>query len=422
MAEKSFNKRNIHNRILIGVLALAAGVPVAKGDLLSAGREAFMNYDFEGAMENYEKYAKSLKKTPSAEGEQLLEEYLRQLEIAENSLDNVQKIEIIDRIDVPAEDYIKYIKLPSVGGRLLSPDASMLKERQNQSDFGYATESGDLMMWSEMNEDGLEAIMQSDRLMDGSWEAPRMAGDILNDGGSARNPFMLNDGVTLYYSSDGEGSMGGYDLFVATKDPASGEFRQPIGLGYPFNSPFNEYMMAIDEDNGIGWWVTDRNRLDGKVSVYIFKTNDVRKNYVTDEEDDIVSLARVDDISVTQNPDTDYAKILKGIDERSRGTKQARSSDFIFPMPGGRVARRLSDFSDAGAKRGMQQYLQAEGEYEQLEGKLTQLRKKYHSTDRKKGSSTALSHQILELEKKRDELKESLKQIRNSVISSETKQ
>ncbi|MBD5260846.1 MAG: hypothetical protein HDS38_01775 [Bacteroides sp.] len=422
MAEKSFNKRNIHNRILIGALALAAGVSVAKGDLLSAGREAFMNYDFEGAMENYEKYAKSLKKTPSAEGEQLLEEYLRQLEIAENSLDNVQKIEIIDRIDVPAEDYIKYIKLPSVGGRLLSPDASMLKERQNQSDFGYATESGDLMMWSEMNEDGLEAIMQSDRLMDGSWETPRMAGDILNDGGSARNPFMLNDGVTLYYSSDGDGSMGGYDLFVATKDPTSGEFRQPIGLGYPFNSPFNEYMMAIDEDNGIGWWVTDRNRLDGKVSVYIFKTNDVRKNYVTDEEDDIVSLARVDDISVTQNPDTDYAKILKGIDERSRGTKQARSSDFIFPMPGGRVARRLSDFSDAGAKRGMQQYLQALGEYEQLEGKLTQLRKKYHSTDRKKGSSTALSHQILELEKKRDELKESLKQIRNSVISSETKQ
>ena len=422
MAEKSFNKRNIHNRILIGALALAAGVPVAKGDLLSAGREAFMNYDFEGAMENYEKYAKSLKKTPSAEGEQLLEEYLRQLEIAENSLDNVQKIEIIDRIDVPAEDYIKYIKLPSVGGRLLSPDAPMLKERQNQSDFGYATETGDLMMWSEMNEEGLEAIMQSDRLMDGSWETPRMAGDILNDGGSARNPFMLNDGVTLYYSSDGDGSMGGYDLFVATKDPASGEFRQPIGLGYPFNSPFNEYMMAIDEDNGIGWWVTDRNRLDGKVSVYIFKTNDVRKNYVTDEEDDIVSLARVDDISVTQNPDTDYAKILKGIDERSRGTKQARSSDFIFPMPGGRVARRLSDFSDAGAKRGMQQYLQALEEYEQLEGKLTQLRKKYHSTDRKKGSSTALSHQILELEKKRDELKESLKQIRNSVISSETKQ
>ncbi len=402
-------------------MACLAGIPMAKGDFLRDGREAFMRYDFELATENYEKYAKTLKKTPNAHGEELLEKYLRQLEIAENSLDNVQKIEIIDRIDVPVEDYYKHLKLPYSGGKLLFPEVKIPEKRHNMSDFVYTSESGDVMMWSENNGNHQEVIMQSEQLMDGSWETPEEAGDILNDGGNARNPFLLSDGLTLYYSSDGDGSMGGYDLFVATKDPSSGEFRQPIGLGYPFNSPYNEYMMAIDEDNGIGWWVTDRNRLDGQVSVYIFKTNDVRKNYVTDEEDDIIALAKVEDINITQNPESDYSSILKGIDDRNRAVKNKDVIDFIFPMPRGKVAKRLSDFSDASAKRNMQQYLMAVEQEAELERKLTDLRKKYHVTDRKKGSSTALKNQILELEKKRDFERDKLKQLRNTIITEETK-
>lgn len=398
-----------------------AGVPVAKGDLLQDGREAFMKYDFEAASEYYDKYARSLKKSPNAQGEELLEKYLRQLEIAENSLDNVQKIEIIDRIDVPAQEILKNIRLPYSAGKLLNPDTPITDKRLNMSDFVYTSESGDVMMWSENSEDHREVIMQSERLMDGSWEQPNNTGEILNDGGNARNPFLLSDGLTIYYSSDGDGSMGGYDLFVATKDPVSGEFRQPIGLGYPFNSPYNEYLMAIDEDNGIGWWVTDRNNLDGKVSIYIFKTNEVRKNYVTDEEEDIVSLARLDDISVTRNPDTDYSSILKGIEERNKSIKKGNDADFIFPLPEGRVARHISDFSSAAAKREMQQYLKALSENTQLEKKLTELRKKYHVTDKKKGSSIALRNQILELEQKRDRQLEQLKKMRNSIISIEIK-
>lgn len=414
-------KATFRYRYIIGTLACIAGFSFAKADLLREGRSAFMNYDFELASENYEKYAKMLKKTPNEHGEELLEVYLRQLEIAENSLENVQKIEIIDRIDVPMADFFKYIKLPKSGGKLVSPNASVLNKRHNLSDFAFSTESGDVMMWSENDENHQEVIMQCERLMDGSWDRPQTAGEILNDGGNARNPFLLTDGLTLYYSSDGEGSMGGYDLFIATKDPVSGEFRQPIGLGYPFNSPFNEYMMAIDEDNGIGWWVTDRNNLEGQVSIYIFKTNEVRKNYVTDEEDDIVSLARVSDISITQNPDTDYAAILKEIDARHRVKNNDAEADFIFPLPNGKVAKRLSDFTNSASKRNMQQYLEAVKEHDALESKLSELRKQYHKADKKKGTATALKNQILDLESKRDWQSDRLKKMRNTIISAEMK-
>lgn len=409
---------NSKYRFVAGALACVAAIPAAEADLLQDGRQAFLNYDFELASELYDKYAKSLKKTPNANGEDTLETYLRQLEIAENSLENVQKIEIIDRVDVPMAEFFRYVKLPPSAGLLLNPEASVLKNRGNSSDFAYSSESGDVMIWSEKDESGKEHIMQSERLMDGSWEKPQKAGDVLQDGGNARNPFMLTDGVTLYYSSDGEGSMGGYDLFVATKDPVSGEFRQPLGVGYPFNSPFNEYMMAIDEDNGIGWWVTDRNRIDGQVSVYVFKNNDVRKNYVMDEEPDIVSLAQVADISLTQNPDTDYRSILRGIDERASTMKQIGNSDFIFPLPGGRVARSFSDFSSSAAKKSMQQYQSALKEYGQLEKNLTELRKRYHAGE----ATAALTKQILDLEKKHEQQADLLKQMRNAVVTAETKQ
>lgn len=398
-----------------------SGTFIMNADVLREGRDAFMNYDFDLAREKYAKYAQILKKTPDAFEEELLENYNRQLEIAENSLDNVQKIEIIDRIDVPAADFFKYIKLPASGGKLVSPELSIIKNASNSSDFAFSTESGDLMMWSEMGEDNREHIIQSEKLLDGTWEPPVKIAEILNDGGNARNPFLLNDGVTLYYSGDGEGSMGGFDLFVATKDPATGEFRQPVGVGFPFNSPYNEYLMAIDDDNGIGWWVTDRNQLDGQVSVYVFKTNEIRKNYVLDEEDDIISLARVDDISITQDSSTDYARILKEIDNRSRQAKVSDTADFIFPLPEGKIARRLSDFSSPSARRNMQQYLQAQSDYNASINKLSGLRKKYHNTEKKKGSSTALRNQILDLEVKVENQADMLKKMRNAIISAELK-
>lgn len=398
-----------------------SGTFIMNADVLREGRDAFMNYDFDLAREKYAKYAQILKKTPDAFEEELLENYNRQLEIAENSLDNVQKIEIIDRIDVPAADFFKYIKLPASGGKLVSPELSIIKNASNSSDFAFSTESGDLMMWSEMGEDNREHIIQSEKLLDGTWEPAVKIAEILNDGGNARNPFLLNDGVTLYYSGDGEGSMGGFDLFVATKDPATGEFRQPVGVGFPFNSPYNEYLMAIDDDNGIGWWVTDRNQLDGQVSVYVFKTNEIRKNYVLDEEDDIISLARVDDISITQDSSTDYARILKEIDNRSRQAKVSDTADFIFPLPEGKIARRLSDFSSPSARRNMQQYLQAQSDYNASINKLSGLRKKYHNTEKKKGSSTALRNQILDLEVKVENQADMLKKMRNAIISAELK-
>lgn len=411
------------NKIFTLSLAVAAGSSaLSAADYLAEGHEAFLNYDFELASELYDKYAKILKTKPDEEGASLLEKFRRQLDIAENSLDNVQKIEVIDRIDVPANDFLSAISLPANAGRFMAKNKVPLKERYNDSDYVFTSGSGDVRMWTEPDENDVSHIYESTKLVDGSWEIPVSAGDILNDGGTVKNPFMLSDGTTVYFAGNGDSSMGGFDLFVASKDPVSGEYLQPTGVGYPFNSPANEYMLAIDEDNGIGWWVTDRNQIEDKVSVYVFYTNNVRKNYNSDEVDDLVSLAKLDVITLAQNPEKDYDKIITEINERGKyGADQIEDSEVLFRLPGGRTIRSLSDLLSTAAKRNLTQYLSAKAEYKSNQSHLTSLRKKYHAAKDRRGASQALKNQILDLEKKIDWQRDKLKKMQNAVIQAEMK-
>lgn len=406
-------------KVVVALAMLAGGMTANAADYLAEGHAAFLNYDFERASELYEKYAKTLAKKPDAEGERLLEKFQRQLEIAENSLDNVQKVEIIDRVDVPLQDFLSAVMLPAGGSRLLDKDKIPFKERYNSSDYVFSSPSGDLLMWTELDGDGASHLYETHHLTDGSWELPQEDPTSLNEGGSLKNPFMLSDGSTVYFAGDGEDSMGGYDLFVASKDPLTGEFRQPTAVGYPFNSPFNEYMMAIDEENGIGWWVTDRNQLDGKVSVYVFFTNDVRKNYVADEEDDIAALAKVEDISITQDPEKDYASIIEEIRDRSKNAGGVEDKDVIFRLPGGRAINHVTGLKSTTARRNLQQYLSAKEEYDSNCKRLASLRKKYH--DNKSQASQALKNQILDLEKTLEWQRDKLKKMSNAVITAESK-
>lgn len=409
-------------RLILSASALCIAISTQAAppsDYLAEAIDAYYNYDFETADELLDKYEKVLSKKPDEEGQASLERLRRKLEIAEGSLDNVQKIEIIARADVPVEEFIAAVSLPADGSRLLGKDQVPLQGHSNSSDYVFATPYGDVRMWTEADANGMSHLFESSKLTDGSWENPRAAGDVLSEGGSIKNPFMLSDGTTVYFASDGDGSMGGFDLFVASKDAATGDYLQPTGLGYPFNSPYNEYMIAIDDENGIGWWVTDRNQIEGKVSVYVFKTNEVRKNYIPDEEDNIAALAKVEDITITQNPATDYSALMQEISERADMELSEEDAGINFPLPEGRLIRQVGDLKTAAARRNMALYLNAEAEYNSNLDKLRTLRMKYHQAREGKGASQAVINQIRDMEKNVDMQREKLKKMRNAIISAE---
>ncbi|MDE6297674.1 MAG: hypothetical protein K2L89_07475, partial [Muribaculaceae bacterium] len=260
---------------------------------------------------------------------------------------------------------------------------------------------------------GFYNIAESIRLTDGTWSKPVMAPLSLGGEKNAEFPFMMPDGVTLYFASDGEGSIGGYDIFVATRDAQSGEYLQPQNLGMPYNSPFDDYLLAIDEYNGVGWWATDRNKLGDNLTVYLYKVKDTRVNYNPDEEDaDIEDLALITNFKATQDEEKDYSSLVSQIKEISPAKK--RKELFRLPLSGGRVYVSFDDFTTVGGREAMKNYLLAKREYDLAARDLSDLRKQYHSNP-----SPELKSKIRVIESQMEKDNDNLKNLLNDVYKAE---
>ena len=180
-------------------------------------------------------------------------------------------------------------------------------------------------------------LTQSTRLDDGSWDEPQLLGEGLGEGGDAAYPFLMSDGVTLYFANDGENSLGGYDIFMTRNNGE--EYLQPQNIGMPYNSPYDDYMLAIDEESGIGWWATDRNRLGDSITIYRFIPREMRVNYPADTAG-LARLAIISDFRATQQPGADYSGLLA---RASDNGDSGRSTAFTIAI-GSKIYHDLNDF------------------------------------------------------------------------------
>lgn len=343
--------------------------------LIEQGREAFLDYDFEKASRLFAQAAKA--RGLSEEDNETLTTYRRQANEAENFLERVEQISIIDSITVPRDEFFREYRIPASAGRLRGAEA--LPDGLGEADYVFTNEGGDYKLWSQPDTTGYYRIMEASLLTDGKWGQPTPLSSDLGEEGDEIYPFMMADGVTLYYSDNGENSIGGYDIMVATRDAADGTFLQPQNLGFPYNSPYDDYLLAIDELNGVGWWATDRNQLDDQLTLYVFVTNDLRKNYNPEETEDITAFARIDDYIATQPEDADYTDLLATI-RAIDPTVDSRKPDFHLPVGGGKVLTHFDELKSRESSVAMKRYLAAKQNLESAETALARLRRQYHDS------------------------------------------
>ena len=377
------------------------GLPEAS---LLLGRIAFLNYDFDKAATHYAAYRKAGAPTPSGQDLDPVT-FQNQLSTAEGFLERVEDIVVLDSIAVSDEQLLQTFRLPASAGALISSDAIPFENAREQASMAFVSESGDFMMWSQPDDEGYSRLVESYRLTDGSWDKPQYLPAELNGGGHTDYPFMLPDGTTLYFASDGEGSIGGYDIFVATRDASTGEFMQPQNLGFPYNSPFDDYLMAIDEENGIGWWVTDRNRLDKKLTVYVYRLNELRHN-LNPDDDNLTERARISSIAATHPEGTDVR--MPDID--SSAVSPLTKADFHLPMPQGREYTTLSDFHNKQAAEAMRKYMEQSKAYEKECETLAEARRRYASQ-----RSESQATEVRRLETSTAESRSALRRLRSDV-------
>lgn len=81
------------------------------------------------------------------------------------------------------------------------------------------------------------------------WTIPQNLGANINTKFDELNPYIHTDQTTLYFSSDGHNTMGGFDIFRSTK--IGYNWTKAQNLGHPVNTPFNETACKIATDTDI---------------------------------------------------------------------------------------------------------------------------------------------------------------------------
>lgn len=105
---------------------------------------------------------------------------------------------------------------------------------------------------------GGEDIYVSRKKSDGSWGKPSNLGVELNTPFDDDAPFIHPDGKTLYFSSKGHTTMGGFDVFKAKYDETKGVWGSVENLGHPINTPENDIFFVFSADGERAYYSSHR--------------------------------------------------------------------------------------------------------------------------------------------------------------------
>lgn len=376
---------------------------------LSFAKLALTDYRIDDAEEDLELYRKGLKKGRKALPDES-EDVSAQLEKTRTMLDRVEKIVIIDSLNVDAEDFFTHYKLSPESGSILSPELLPSNIERAYPTSVYATETGNNLMWAAPDSTQTFQLVTTSKLYGGEWETPAPVSGDLGQGGDANYPFLLQDGITLYFANNSDNSLGGYDIYISRK--GENGYLQPQNIGMPFNSPYNDYLLAIDETTGVGWWATDRNKIPGKVTIYIYIPSEMRINYDVDDPN-LASYAKINSIRDTWQEDADYSDILNKIASIKPKVAKKAEDEFAIGIPGAGVYTTLEDFKSQEAKSIMTQYLSDKRAIVQAQEKLDQLRQRYGNGEKN------LANEINAWEKRIANMKLNLKDTKNQVVKCE---
>ncbi len=108
-------------------------------------------------------------------------------------------------------------------------------------------------------------IYKSELQANGLWGDAINLGPSVNTAEDEDAPFISKDENSLYFSSKGHLTMGGYDVFRISKE--NGQWTLPINMGTPINSVNDDIYFNLNSE-GIGYLSSDRKGGFGNLDIY----------------------------------------------------------------------------------------------------------------------------------------------------------
>jgi outer membrane protein OmpA-like peptidoglycan-associated protein len=175
--------------------------------------------------------------------------------------------------------------------------------------MGRHINSGDMETGGSISADGQRFYFSSDRERgyggmdiyysqlqgDGSWGPAVNLGPEVNTKYNEEAPFLYSDGKTLYFSSEGHNSMGGFDLFTTTYSDRNERWSVPENLGFPINTADDEMSISFTADGKHAYYAANKEDSFGDEDIYLITSHELISS--------VTPVFNIDNIPKSEQPE-----------------------------------------------------------------------------------------------------------------------
>jgi len=338
--------------------------------------------------------------------------------LLEKMLPATERIVFVDSIVVSKDDVLKAIHINPEEGRLTTYDKFFKKDKNNKG-VVYVNELGNRCIFSKPNSNGNLWLYSSD-IIGNQWSEPQKLKGLENSHFKEISyPYLMPDGITLYFAARGKESLGGFDIYRTRLDIESGRYLKPENIGMPFSSENDDFLFVIDEQNQLGYFATTRRQPRGKVCVYTFIPNEIRRVYDIEAlgEEYVSKMAAINSIADSWGNGTARKAALKRIANKqakaSKDKQTAAKDQLNFYIDDEHTYTDISQFSQPQLFREWTELRKKASETETI---LQRMRSQYAAANA--SQRTSMKAQVLSSEQRLEDLQQQIlnkeKEIRNA--------
>jgi outer membrane protein OmpA-like peptidoglycan-associated protein/tetratricopeptide (TPR) repeat protein len=159
----------------------------------------------------------------------------------------------------------------------------------HESSACYTPDGKSVYFVSDKPQDGLgdRDIYLSVKDEKGKWGKAVNLGPTINTPYGEEGVFIHPDGKTMYFSSQGHKTMGGYDIFKSVLE--NGKWSEPVNLGYPVNTPDDDVFFVTSASGKHGYYASFNANGFGEKDIYMITFLGNEKPMVMNNEDNLLA-------------------------------------------------------------------------------------------------------------------------------------
>lgn len=230
-----------------------------------------INYNFPAAISFYNEYLSKLGKKARKSFD-----VPRKIQMCQNGIKMMRSFKdlfVLNKSEVPREEFFRSYDLKEYGGKMIKKPADFMSkedEKKNDNNFIFFNSKSNEIYYSSYGKDHKQQkdIYKRFRKEDGEWSDPIRLPATINTEYDDEYPVMMPDGQTLYFSSKGHNTMGGFDIFKTVYNPQNKTWSVPENINFPFNTPVDDILFVPDTLESTAWFASVRNSANQDIMVY----------------------------------------------------------------------------------------------------------------------------------------------------------